>query len=131
MKENSILLMKRKDTWYWDGYYWVPAGHVEKWESFTTATIREAKEEIGIDLTKEQLKVVHVQHKKQNNANNERIHVYLLATERTWEITNNEQWKCEEIHWFDINKLPENTLDCQKAALNEIKKWVFYSEFWW
>jgi len=49
-KERKILLGRRQNTTYYDGWYGVPAGHVDTGELPLSAGIREAKEEIGIDI---------------------------------------------------------------------------------
>ena len=48
--QNKVLLSKRKNTGWFDGYYSLIAGHLHPKESASTAIIREAKEEIGIFL---------------------------------------------------------------------------------
>lgn len=58
IKNNKILLMKRCNTGYEDGKYGLVAGHVESKESLKQAIIREAKEEIGINLSKQDLEYV-------------------------------------------------------------------------
>ena len=46
-KGDGILLMRRQNSGYYDGWYTVPAGHVEAGELPVDALLREAKEEIG------------------------------------------------------------------------------------
>ena len=48
IKNNKILLLRRFNTGFMDGYYSLPAGHVESNETLTSAMVREAKEEIGM-----------------------------------------------------------------------------------
>lgn len=49
-KDNKILLMRRKNTGFADGMYSMPAGKLEPKESVEDAIIREAREEINIDI---------------------------------------------------------------------------------
>ena len=49
-KNNKILLQKRKGSKLWPGYYALPAGHIDENENQYDALIREAKEELGIDI---------------------------------------------------------------------------------
>ena len=68
MRENNgveeILLQKRKNTGYMDGYWDCSAsGHVENMESMKMAMQREAKEELSIDIDIEDLEFVSLIHK--------------------------------------------------------------------
>lgn len=131
IKDDKVLLLKRINTWYWDGTYHVPSGHVEFGENFTDAMIREAKEEAWITLTREQLKVVHIQHKKAEDYHHERVHVYFLATAWTGEVQNIEPNKCSDLSWFSLDDLPKNLDYSVRDVLKYIQDWVFYSEFGW
>ena len=53
--DGCILLMRRCNTGYQDGNYNLPSGHVEDGELPKAAMVREAKEEIGIDVAQEDL----------------------------------------------------------------------------
>ena len=50
MDNNKILLQKRKGTKLWPGYYALPAGHIDQGENQYEALIREAKEELNIEI---------------------------------------------------------------------------------
>lgn len=45
-KNDEILLLKRKNTGYYDGGYSLPAGHVEDGEFASIAIVKEMKEEL-------------------------------------------------------------------------------------
>lgn len=109
-KENKILLMKRKNTGYEDGKYCLPGGHVEVNEEIREALIREAKEEIGINLNIQDIEFYKVLNRKINKEQ-EYIDFVFKANSWTGNITNEEQDKCEELIWVDVDKVPENTLD--------------------
>lgn len=44
--------MRRRGSGYYDGWYSVPAGHVEAGELPVDRLVREAREELGITLDK-------------------------------------------------------------------------------
>ena len=50
MDNDMILLQKRKGTKLWPGYYALPAGHIDQGENQYEALIREAKEELNIEI---------------------------------------------------------------------------------
>ena len=62
-------MLLRQNTGYLDNYWSFPAGHVETGESATEGMIREAREELGIILSPDNLQVVHVMHRKTNRLN--------------------------------------------------------------
>jgi len=131
-KDHKVLLLRRFNTGYEDGNYSMIAGHVDPGETFTQCIIREAKEEAGIDLKSENLKVVHVMHRNsQSDEYNERIDVFFIAEEWNGEIVNKEPHKCDDLSWFDLDNIPENTIPYIKQTLNKIKNKEFYSEFGW
>ncbi len=129
MKEGKILLLRRFNTGYEDGNYSMVAGHVDVGEAFTQTLVREAEEEAGILLKSEDVKVVHVMHRKAEDS--ERVDVFLMASRWVGEITNKEPYKCDDLSWFELSNLPLNIVPCVRSAIECIKKGVFYSEFGW
>jgi 8-oxo-dGTP diphosphatase len=132
-KDGKILLLRRFNTGYEDGNYSMVAGHVDSGETFTETIIRESKEEAGIDVDSKNLKVVHVMHRDSGEADglNERIDVFLEATEWEGDMENREPHKCDDLSWFDMANLPENTIPYIRRAVECIRDGVFYSEYGW
>ncbi len=128
LKENKILLLRRFNTGYEDGNYSVCAGHVESDELYFDAMIREAKEEIGITLTSEQLKTVQVMHRKSNES---RIDYFFVASEWDGVIQNMELDKCDELKWFDIYDLPSNIIPYIRYAINQYLNNEQFTDFGW
>lgn len=132
IKDNKILLLRRYNTGYEDGNYSMIAGHVEKNETFTQCVIREAKEEAGILLRPDDLKVIHVMHRNSGaNENNERVDVFFLAEKWDGKIINKEPRKCDNVSWFDLNNIPKNVLPYIGKAIEGIKNKTCYSEHGW
>ncbi len=125
---DKVLLQRRFNTGYEDGNYSLPAGHVDAGESFTQAIVREVKEEINIDIPKN-IKVVHMAHRKADDS--ERIDAYFIAKEWSGEIKNLELNKYDDLSWFDVNDLPENTISFLKDIIPAILKGKIYSEHDW
>ena len=125
-KDDQILLIKRHNTGFMDGYYTFVAGHMDGAETPAQCIVREAKEEANIVLTKKNLKVVHIMHVLSNGE--EYINFYLEATKWEGDITNMEPHKCSEIEWYDINNLPENFIPKDKIAFENSQIGNFYSE---
>lgn len=126
--DGKVLLARRFNTGYQDGNYSVPAGHVDELESVSTAMIREAKEEIGIDIAPENLHFGHVMHRKSDR---ESVDFFFVCTQWQGEPHICEDDKCDELKWVAITDLPENTIPYVKAALEHVEKKLPYSEFGW
>ncbi len=131
IRDGKILLSRRFSTGWMDGKYSFVAGHVESGETFLKCVIRESKEEAGIEINEADLEVVHIMHRKSDGIENERIDVFIKAKNWSGEIKNTEPDKCDDLGWFEINKLPENTIPYVRFAIENIKNKVFYSEFGW
>lgn len=129
VKNAQILLLRRFNTGYQDGYYSLVAGHLDGGETTKQCIIREASEEAGITIIPEDLEVVHVMHRL--SLDREYFDIYLRATKWTGDITNMEQDKCDDLRWCDMDDLPDNTLPAVKLALENISKNVHYSESGW
>jgi ADP-ribose pyrophosphatase YjhB (NUDIX family) len=131
IKDDQVLLSRRANTGFWDGSYALPAGHVEVEETYTQNLIREAKEEIGIDLDPQLVQVVHIMHRKSDTDGSKRIDTFFKVEKWQGEVENKEPEKCDDLAWFPLNKLPNNIIPYIKLALENMQKGVFYSEFGW
>lgn len=129
IKDSKILLIRRFNTGYEDGNYSMIAGHLDGEETFIQSIIREAKEESDIVVKKEDLDVVHVMHRKVPD--HERIDVFILAKKWKGNPRIMEPDKCDDMRWFDIDKLPENVIPYVKQAIDNINKGIIYSEHGW
>jgi len=128
VKRNKILLSQRQNTGYMDGWFSLPAGHIEDGESITKGTIREIAEEVGMTVPTENLQLVHVMHRKSDDI---RMDFFFLVNSWKGEPMNKEPDKCSRLQWFSIKALPENTIPYIKEAVENYTKSVFYSEFGW
>lgn len=129
IQDNKILLQRRFQTGFEDGNYGVPAGHLDGNETAREGCVREIKEEIGIDLSVEDLEVVHVMHRKA--AHDERIDFFITARTYTGEIRICEPDKCDDLSWFPLDQLPLNIIEYIKVAIEHYKNGVGYSEYGW
>lgn len=117
MKADKYLLIRRANTGWADGYYSLPAGHVEGNEPLTAAAVREVKEEAGIDIDPAHLQLVHVMHRSNKEDDQERLDFYFLIKQWKGEPHLGEPEKSDHLGWFAVSELPENTLENVKRAL--------------
>lgn len=99
-EHNQVLMGKRQNSGYYDEWYGVPAGHVDGNESLKSAMIREAKEELDIDIKEEDLTLVHTLHRAKTG-DYERLDFFFTCD--TWEGEPRiaEPDKCTELTWID------------------------------
>ncbi len=129
IKDQNILLLRRCNTGYCDGMYGLPAGHVEAGESVRQGMIREAREEVGIDFLSDQLHVVHL--RSRNASDGHRIDHFFRATEWDGEVQNKEPGKCDDLSWFPLSALPENTIPYIRDVIERVERADVYSEEGW
>lgn len=129
IRDVSTLLLRRFQTGYFDGYYSLPAGHVEEGETPTSCIIREAHEEVGITLGEEKLHLAHTLYRVQGMPP-PYGRVDFFFTAETWESEpeNREPEKCDDLRWFSLGDLPDNMVPEVKQAIEHFQRGVSYSE---
>jgi 8-oxo-dGTP diphosphatase len=128
VRDGQVLLSRRFNTGYEDGKYSVVAGHLNGDEEVKAAMIREAREEVGVEISPLDLQVVGVMHRKSND---ERIDFFLVTTSWSGEVTNREPGKCDQLAWFDLDELPENVIPYVRKALDNYRKGNWFDSFGW
>ena len=112
MDNNKILLQKRKGSKLWPRYYALPVGHIDKGENQYEALIREAKEELNIEIDLDGITNSYmVLRRNFFEIDGKKLEPYI---DYYFEISKYkgtpiiaEPNKCEELIWADINNLPE------------------------
>lgn len=127
---NKVLLLKRANTGFADGKYSLVAGHVDAGESFLQATVREAKEESNVLVEPDDLKLALTLHRQREDSL-VYINCFFEVGNYSGEIKNNEPEKCDDLSWFDLDNLPENTLDYVRFALDKIAKGENFGTWGW
>ncbi|MFC1629717.1 NUDIX domain-containing protein [Patescibacteria group bacterium] len=126
IRDNKILLSRRYNTGYFDGYYSFPAGHLDGKETLKQGVVREVKEEIGIILDPADLELIHVMNRKMPN--NERVDFFFAIKKCHGEPKIMEPDKCDDLSWFKLNNLPQNIVPYIKQAIDSFQKNIIYSE---
>lgn len=123
--DGRVLLGRRRDTGFGDGLFHVPAGHVEVGESAVTGLIREAREEVGVEIDAPDVEFAHVLHSAER--------VQMFFTVRRWRgvVANREPEKCSELRWFDPRALPAEMVEYCRAGLGQVLAGRVFSEFGW
>ena len=122
-RDDKILLCRRFQTGWQDGNYTVPSGHVDPKETIVGATIRETSEEVGVVVTKDDIKLVHTMHRV-----NSHLDFFFEATHWEGEPKNMELDKCDDVQWFSIDALPENMVPSVLDGFLKYQQGISFSE---
>ena len=121
--EKEILMLLRQNTGHADGLYDLPGGHVDPNEDIFDAMIREAKEEIGINIKRENMKILHIYHHFKKDS----IKFVFKVNDYLEKVENKEPDKCKELKWIKLSDLPENIIQGIKNEIEYIKNNIYYS----
>lgn len=116
-RNNEILLQRRFNTGYEDGNYSCIGGHKEENEEILEAAVRETKEEIGINIKKEDLKFLQVLHRKL--INRYYIDFVFLVDKWTGEPSIIEKDKSDKLIWCNKDNIPSNIVPFINNILND------------
>lgn len=126
-KDDKVLLSKRQNTGYKDGFYGLVQGHLEEGEGVREAMIREAEEEACINIKLEDLHFSTVGHQ---NVDMPYVDFVFSASKWHGEIKNGEPDSCAGLEWFDINDIPENTIFQIKKYIEAYRNGVDFLEMY-
>lgn len=121
---DKILLQKRKGSKLWPGYYALPAGHIEDGENQYDALIREAREELDIEINIADVINDYVVLRRNffeidGKALAPYIDYYFEIKKYTGIPKIVEEDKCDELLWADINNLPNPFINYEGAFLED------------
>ena len=115
---SKILLLKRNEAKRKrSGADWGNVGGmVELGERTAEACCREAREEIGVILPAEKLKLIEIKETPEFSNEVHAIHfVYATTIDENAKITLNDE--SDEYSWFSLNALPEKPLDSKEDVI--------------
>lgn len=116
VKDAKVLLLRRQNTGWCDGYYDLPAGHLEDQEELKAAAARELLEEAGVTVKPDDLKLIHIH---QNHHRSDNPHYGYIFKAEKWEgkpkLT--EPSKSDDIGFFGLDNLPAKITPYVRAAL--------------
>ena len=129
-KDDKVLLFFRNDGFFnYDGGWWVlPAGHIEQGETAKHAAIREAKEEMGIDIAPEDIEFVHITSNLASRT--ESFDFFFQVSKYTGQIRNCEGDKCADMKYFSFDEIKnlKNVVSTTRISLENLSKGKTYSE---
>ena len=129
-ERNEVLLGRRCNTGFRNGYYDMPAGHLEDGETLREGAVRELLEEAGVKALVDDLELVELSHRKSTD---NRVYVDVFFKVKKWEgePSIQEPEKCDHMAWFSVDGLPEMMVPYQKKALIDRMDGKRYREVGW
>ena len=128
LRSNSVLLVRRCDTGFEDGNYGPVGGHIAGKEPVTQAAIRECREEIGVGISPLDLAFIGVTH--YNSPTGEGIDFFFKTTH--WVGEPYPRSECNDLQWFSLNALPENTIPFIRRAIgHHLQSGEWFDEEGW
>jgi len=132
-KDGKVAFLLRENTSWMNDHYGLPAGKVDEGESISAAAIREAKEEVGVDIKPEHLKHVLTVYRTSTNGSKDDPWLDVLFEAMQWEgeLFNAEPHVHGELAWFDPYDLPSNHTPFLPFFFEQIKSGNTYAEYGW
>ena len=109
IKGSRLMLGRRFNTGWMDGYLCPFGGHIEAGETPIVALLREIKEELGVVVKPEELEFVCVA--ARSTLAGETVAYEFVIRDKQYEFKNNEPEKCRELTWVELDALPEDIID--------------------
>lgn len=125
-EKNEILLQRRQGTKLWYGFLSLPAGHIDEGENAYDAVVREAREELEIKISINNIIDTFVVNRR-NKSLLPYYDVYFEINSYSGEIKISEPKKCSELVWCDINNLPEDMIDFEIEAIRNNQNGIKFS----
>lgn len=115
IKGSKLMLGRRVNTGWMDGYLCPAGGHIEVGETPIVAILREIKEELGVDVKKEDLEFACVV--ARNASDGETVAYEFVIRDKEYSFVNAEPEKCSELVWVDLNVLADEIIDDFKQII--------------
>lgn len=125
-ERGEILLQRRQGTKLWPGFLALPAGHIDEGENAYEAVIREAREELGIEISLDSIIDTFVVNRR-NRSLVPYYDVYFEIDSYIGQVKINEPEKCSQLVWCDINNLPEDMIDFEIEAIKNNQMGIKFS----
>lgn len=121
-REGQVLLQLRQGTGFLDGHWAAAAGHVEAGESVRAAAVREAREELGVEVDPADLVPVTTMHRGQPGgpALEQRVDFFFTAARWSGIPEIRERAKAADLRWFPFVALPEPVVPHELVVLRAL-----------
>ncbi|MCL2173736.1 NUDIX domain-containing protein [Candidatus Saccharibacteria bacterium] len=127
---GQVLLHQRQNSGFMDGYFGLPAGHLDGGESPSEALSREVKEETNLHINPQQWRQVFTIHRlSKQGITDEYVDIFFEVRDITQEPQIMEPEKHSNLGYFDENELPKNTITYIRDVISRIARGETYHEY--
>lgn len=125
---DTYLFMRRCNTNYRNGYYGIPAGRVSEGEPINLTILREVKEETGLDVHADDVKLVHVNHRHEPGQGNYAnwVDFFYLIEKWNGEPVIAEPDKADDLKWLTLDS-DEQIIPYLRDIIRDIEQNKFFS----
>ncbi|MEV4098279.1 NUDIX domain-containing protein [Streptosporangium saharense] len=117
--DQVVLLQRGPRAKFAQGMWDLPVGKSEPGEPITHTAIRELKEETGLSVQPESLRLAHIIHGARGvEAPNGFLTVVFAVHEWSGTLTNSEPDKHAQVRWTPTTELPHNFVSTTASALH-------------
>ncbi|MFG1795899.1 NUDIX domain-containing protein [Nocardia sp. NPDC049149] len=130
IRDGAVLLARRRNTGFADAKWNAPGGKLEEGEDVVSAVIREAREEIGVHLRHDEVRMtssIHIQAPKGQY----RVLFIFSAESWTGDPHNREPDLCSELEWFPLEDLPGDTILSTRAGVELLQRGEHFGVYGW
>jgi len=128
IRDGRVLLLRRKGSGYFDGFYAAPGGRVEMSEGLRAAAIRELEEETGLRVAPVDVQLAVTLYNREESTHGWIQH-YFHVTQWAGEPKLCEPEKCDDMQWFSLDALPEKTVPYLQQVLDAFQRKESYVEY--
>ncbi|MEC5385063.1 NUDIX domain-containing protein [Uliginosibacterium sp. H3] len=127
----QVLLLRRANTGWKDGFLSLPAGAHDGAETLAQAAVRELREETGISAAEADMRLVHLMHCRAGDTGGEWLGAFFVAENWSGTPALLEAGKHDHIAWYAIDALPENLIPYTRQGIECSGRGEAFSSFGW
>lgn len=127
LRSRSLFLLRRARTGYFDGFYALPGGHLQRGEGVVDCAIRELQEETGIAVEPGQVRPAAVL--PYRSGDQQGIDFIMMCRSFAGEPYLAEPDRFDAVGWWSVDALPERTVPYLAPALALAERSEWFLEF--
>jgi 8-oxo-dGTP pyrophosphatase MutT (NUDIX family) len=128
---DQVLLLRRANTGWKDGFFSLPAGRHDGAETLAAAAVRELREETSLHAEEHDMELVHLLHCNSGDSGGEWLGAFFEAKKWSGEPRLVENEKHDLLDWHSIGDLPSNTIPYTRQGIEFGLKQIPFSAYGW